>query len=213
MGLFKLFSTAPEAPDDEDAQTLMPESFEQPEEVPKFEPVPVLEAAGVDETQRARVEKAQELLKSLPEETPDELKRNIVEASLKAFDVSIEAIVEAAGNEIKALDAFIAEGNANKDQVLQEGAERIAQLEQEIAEVKAMMAKTEADQAGLDEATRAVIEEVRPVADFFVLPDATNATPPEASEPANDVDMQLETEAEDDAEPSIIVDRDLVAGK
>ena len=89
--------------------------------------------------------------------------------------------------------------------MLKEGSDRIATLEQEIADVRAMMAQTESDQAALDEATRAEIARVQPVADFFVIAQAEPAP-----EPANDVDADYDDE---EPEPSIIIDKDLVAGK
>jgi phage shock protein A len=56
----------------------------------------VFEAAGIDEEQAGRVARAQELLASLPGETPAPVKKQIVEASLTAFGVSIDRIIEAA---------------------------------------------------------------------------------------------------------------------
>ena len=67
----------------------------------------VFEAAGVDAGERDQVAKAQELLRSLPAETPAPVKRQIVEAALKAFGVPTAAIIEAAVEEIRALEAHL----------------------------------------------------------------------------------------------------------
>src|ERR1044072_647316 len=60
----------------------------------------VFAAAGVDTEERARVARPVELLKSLPAGTDAGVKKQIVEASLKAFGVPIEKIIEAGVEEI-----------------------------------------------------------------------------------------------------------------
>jgi hypothetical protein len=106
----------------------------------------VFAAAGVDEEERGRVLKAQELLRSLPAETPAPVKKQIVEASLKAFGVQTTAIIEAAVGEIEALEAFIRGGQAETQKILSEGTTRVAELEKEIAEVKKVMQQAVQDQ-------------------------------------------------------------------
>ena len=54
----------------------------------------VFDAAGIDAEERERVEKARQLLASLPSETPVAVRKQIVEASLKAFGVPIDKIIE-----------------------------------------------------------------------------------------------------------------------
>src|SRR5688572_11091704 len=61
----------------------------------------VYAAAGIDDEEQARVEKAAGLLRSLPEGTDPAVKKQIVEASLKAFSVEIEKIIEAGVQEIQ----------------------------------------------------------------------------------------------------------------
>ncbi len=70
-------------------------------------------AAGVDGDQQERVEKAAALLRSLPAETDPAVKKQIVEASLKAFGVPIDKIIEAGVEEIQALEAYIRAGAAD----------------------------------------------------------------------------------------------------
>ena len=45
----------------------------------------VFRAAGIDDGEQGRIDKATQLLKTLPVETPKDVKKQIVEASLKAF--------------------------------------------------------------------------------------------------------------------------------
>jgi hypothetical protein len=53
----------------------------------------VFEAAGVDADEQQRVARTTDLLRSLPAETDAAIKKQIVEASLKAFGVPIEKII------------------------------------------------------------------------------------------------------------------------
>src|SRR5689334_12910027 len=56
----------------------------------------VFREAGMDGGELDRVKKAEELLRGLPDATPQDVKRQIVEASLKAFGFELEKIVVAA---------------------------------------------------------------------------------------------------------------------
>ncbi len=103
-------------------------------------------AAGIGDEERGRVQKAQELLRSLPAETPAPVKKQIVEASLKAFGVPTDKIIESAVSEIEALEAFIRAGQSDTQKVLSEGTSRVTELEREIAEVKKVMQQAVADQ-------------------------------------------------------------------
>jgi hypothetical protein len=135
---------------------------------PGVEFVTVLEAAGVTAEQRSRVGKAQELLRTLPAATPAALKRDIVEAAFKAFDVPTHEIVAAATSEIEALKAFIRGGEERTQQLLLEGNQQISQLEAKIAEVKASMDRAVAEQAMRAQSTLDEIHTVQPVVDFFL---------------------------------------------
>ena len=106
----------------------------------------VYAAAGIAEDERGRVGKAQELLRSLPAETPAPVKKQIVEASLKAFNVPTDKIIESAVEQIEALEAFIRGGQADTQKILAEGNTRIAELEREVAEVKKVMQQAVTDQ-------------------------------------------------------------------
>jgi hypothetical protein len=165
--------------------------------------VAILEAAGVNLDQRNKVMKAQELLRNLPPEAPWSVKRNIVEAAFKAFDISTEEIVVAASSEVEALTAYIRRGEEEKQRSLAEGEQRIAELESKIAEVKATMARAMAEQEARARATRDEVLRVQPVLQFFAREPITRDSPEtgEKSAPpapgngiqADSVDIQWES--------------------
>lgn len=99
----------------------------------------VFDSAGVDAEERARVAKTVDLLKSLPAGTDAGLKKQIVEASLKAFGVPIEKIIEAGVEEIQALDGYTRNVATDNDKLMQESDARIKQYEEEIKNIRAIM--------------------------------------------------------------------------
>lgn len=99
----------------------------------------VFEAAGVDSEEQGRITKARELLKSLPEGTDVALKKQIVNASLTAFGVPIEKIIESGVEEIQALEGYIRAGASDTQKVVEESEQRIRSYEQEIAQLKQVM--------------------------------------------------------------------------
>jgi hypothetical protein len=127
----------------------------------------VFEAAGIGADERGRVEKAQELLRSLPAETPQPTKKQIVEASLKAFGVATEKIIEAGVAEIGALEAFIQAGQADTQNVLGDGNKRLADLEKQMAEVRAAMQQAVADQEARVRSANEAKLAVQQVLEFF----------------------------------------------
>jgi hypothetical protein len=95
------------------------------------------------------------------------VKRQIVEASLKAFGVPTDRIIQAALGEIGALDGFVHAGETDAQKILAEGKERIARLEQEIAQVKRVMDEAVAAQSGRARAAEGEKLRVGQVLDFF----------------------------------------------
>src|ERR1700682_1371198 len=67
----------------------------------------VFEAAQIDTAEQEPVAKSAELVRSLPAETDPLVKKQIVEASLKAFGVPIDKIIETGVEEIQALEGYI----------------------------------------------------------------------------------------------------------
>ena len=96
----------------------------------------VFEAAGIDGDERQRVSRTLELLTSLPPGTEDAVKKQIVMASLRAFGVPIEKIIEAGAQELQALDGYIRAGAADTEKVTAEADLRIKQYEEEIVKLK-----------------------------------------------------------------------------
>src|SRR5512143_2248495 len=77
----------------------------------------VFSAAGIQDEERARVARARDLLAALPESTEPAVKKQIVEASLKAFGVPVDKIIETAVHEIQALEGYIRAGAADTAKV------------------------------------------------------------------------------------------------
>jgi uncharacterized small protein (DUF1192 family) len=127
----------------------------------------VFNAAGVDPEERERVVKAQELLGSLPVETPVAIRKQIVEASLKAFGVPIENIIEAGVAEIQALEAYIRKNALDTQQVLQESNSRIAQFEEEVRRLRAQMEQQVRQQQGITTACNTRKLDIQKVLEFF----------------------------------------------
>ena len=127
----------------------------------------VFESGGVDADERERVLKAKSLLDSLPESTNIEVKKQIVEASLSAFGVPIEKIIEAGAGEIQALEFYIRSGASDTEKVLQDGAARIQQNELEIQNLRKIMEDRVKEQNSVIAACNAKKLEVQKVLEFF----------------------------------------------
>jgi hypothetical protein len=127
----------------------------------------VFETGGVDADERERINKAKSLLDSLPESTDVAVKKQIVEASLKAFGVPIEKIIEAGAGEIQALEFYIRSGATDTEKVLQDGTVRIQQYEQEIENLRRIMEDRVKEQNSVVAACNAKKLEVQKVLEFF----------------------------------------------
>ncbi len=127
----------------------------------------VFETGGVDAEERERITKAKSLLDSLPESTDVTVKKQIVEASLKAFGVPIEKIIEAGAGEIQALEFYIRSGSTDTEKVLQDGTVRIQQYELEIQNLRRIMEDRVNEQNSVVAACNAKKLEVQKVLEFF----------------------------------------------
>ncbi len=200
MSLFRIFGASSPPERDEgkageaakDNRTSLLPAAGDAHEAPRFDNVAVLEAAGVGVEQRQRVERTLELLRGLPTETPASVRKGIVAASLKAFDISIKAIVEAAVAELTAYDAFTRSGHKQLDDLTRTGRERIAQLQGEVEKIEKRLAVANSDQAVLDRAAFVASERVRPVLSFF-----------------SDNPVKVANDTRDSHPPSIIIDESL----
>ncbi len=96
----------------------------------------VFEAADIDAEEQSRVTRSVDLMKSLPEGTEPAVKKQIVEASLKAFGVPIDKIIEAGVAEIQALEGYLRAVAARTQKSVTDSEERIAKLEQTIKDLR-----------------------------------------------------------------------------
>jgi hypothetical protein len=127
----------------------------------------VYEAAGLDAEEQERVAKAAELLAALPAGTDPAIKKQIVEASLKAFGVPIEKIIEGAVQEIQALEAYIRAGSLDTQNVHEESEKRIRQFEGEIGRIKSVMESRTREQLAVAAACNERKLGIQKVLEFF----------------------------------------------
>jgi len=127
----------------------------------------VYEAAGIDGEERGRVAKTLELLESLPPGTDEAVKKQIVMASLRAFGVPIEQIIEAGAQEIQALEAYIRAGATDTEQVTAEAEQRVKQYEEEIVRMRKVMQQRVQEQTGVVRSCNAKKLQVQKVLEFF----------------------------------------------
>ena len=127
----------------------------------------VLSAFGIDSDARDRLGKGVGLLKTLPAGTDATVKRQIVEASLRAFGVPFEQIIETACEEIQALDAYQRKGGAALQAFCDEADRRIVALEEEIRSIRTAMQKEVDDQKKTLESCNRKKLEIQGVLEFF----------------------------------------------
>lgn len=127
----------------------------------------VFEAAGIDADERQRVTRTLELLNSLPPDTDAAVKKQIVMASLKAFGVAIEKIIEASAQELQALEAYIRSGASDTETLTNEAEQRIKQYEQEIVKLRTVMQQRVEEQAAAVRNCNSKKLEVQKVLEFF----------------------------------------------
>ena len=127
----------------------------------------VFRKSGITDEEADRVQKALTLLAQLPAETPMAVKKQIVEASLKTFNVPIESIIESSVAEIEALHGCITAGAAETAKLLEQSEARIQKLQQEIADVRGVMETRKNEQRALEIAARAQGLKVQQILEFF----------------------------------------------
>jgi hypothetical protein len=127
----------------------------------------VFEAAGIDAAACERVTRTLDLLNSLPPGTEEAVKKQIVMASLRAFGVPIEQIIEATAQEIQALEAYIRTGAADTDKVTAEAEQRIKQYEDEIVKLRTVMQQRVEEQQTVVKSCNDKKLEVQKVLEFF----------------------------------------------
>ncbi len=130
----------------------------------------VFKQAGIDAAELDRVRKAEELLKGLPEATPVDVKRQIVEASLKAFGFEVLKIVAAANTQLKALDTFSRLKEQQTAKAITDAQAKIAQLEEQVMGLRADITKRTEELASMAAAAENRKEQVNQVLAFFAAP-------------------------------------------
>jgi len=127
----------------------------------------VFRAAGINDEEQGRIDKARSLLGTLPKETPKEVKKQIVEASLKAFGYPIDKIIETGAGEIQSLEVYIQAGKKDTQNLLEQSTKRLEALNQEIAQVKELMDQQVKGQYDLERVCNDAKLQVQEVLEFF----------------------------------------------
>jgi hypothetical protein len=127
----------------------------------------VYRAAQISEEQQNHVDRACGLLQTLPSETPKEVRRQIVEASLRAFGLPVDRIIESAAQEIQALEAYIRLGERDTQNTLAEGNKRLQELTDQMALVKRAMEDKVLAQQSLTKTANEQKLKVQIVLEFF----------------------------------------------
>ncbi|MDY7227115.1 hypothetical protein [Hyalangium rubrum] len=125
---------------------------------------------GMDSAELDRVRKAEDLLKSLPEATPQAVKKQIVEASLKAFGFELDKIVLAAQNQRRALDAYVKVNETATAKAVQDAEAQVRALNEKIAALRGDIEKRTQGLTQLTTSVQARKKEVQKVIEFFQGP-------------------------------------------
>jgi len=108
-----------------------------------------------------------ELLKSLPADTAPAVKRQIVGASLKAFGVEIDKIIETGVEQIQALEGYIRAGAADTSKLIEESESRIREYEREVANIRKIMQQRVDEQQAVIRNCNDKKLEVQQILEFF----------------------------------------------
>lgn len=130
----------------------------------------VFKNAGVDPQALDRVRKAESLLQTLPDGASEELKLQIVEASLKAFGFEVTKIVEAVDLQLDALKTYVRVNEQQTAKAVADAQAQIARLDDQIITLKADIDRRTTALAALASAAEVRRQQVSKVADFFHAP-------------------------------------------
>jgi hypothetical protein len=135
----------------------------------------VFREAGMDPEELERVRKAEELLRGLPEATPTAIKRQIVDASLRAFGFDMARITAAAQNQLRALDAYVRVNERSTAQAITQAEQQIQQFNEQIAQLRSSIEQRTRSLTELSTTAQARKAEVSKVLDFFQPPGSGTA--------------------------------------
>lgn len=127
----------------------------------------VFDAAGIGAEERELFGKAAGLLGSLPAGTEPAAKKAIVEASLKAFGIPIEKIIETGAHEIQTLEAYRLQQAEKVRQFADESQKLVADYEKKIGEIKGLLDRRVAEQGAVQTSCNGRKLEVQKVLEFF----------------------------------------------
>jgi hypothetical protein len=153
-----------------------PPSLRNPQDVPMVTPgsaptaetyTQVYRAANITAEDEERFAKANGLLATLPAETPKDVKRQIVEASLKAFGIPVEQIIETGVEQIQALESYIQHGARHTQEVMHDAEARIQRLQSDIVEIRKLMELQIRTQNDLSKSCNAEKLKAQSVLEFF----------------------------------------------
>ena len=127
----------------------------------------VFGAAGIASDERDLFEKAAGLLTNLPEGADPATRKAIVEASLKAFGIPIDQIIETGAHSIQTLEAYMQEQAARTRSVAEESQRLIADYEAKIRDVRALLERRIAEQGAVQASCNGKKLEIQKVLEFF----------------------------------------------
>ena len=127
----------------------------------------VFDAAGVDASERDLFAKAQALLGSLPPGTDPAVRKQIVEASLKAFGVPVDKIIEAGVESIQALEGYLRKTATDAATTAREVQTIVAGYEQKVADARSLLDRKLQEQAAVQTSCNSKKLEVQKVLEFF----------------------------------------------
>lgn len=147
----------------------------------------VARIAGVTPDEQKMVDRAVDLLRSLPAETPADLKRQIVGASLQAFGIAVDKILEAVLLHNRALDQYVQAQEAKTRTEVDKRNRRLEELLREAEQIRAETQQIQASQGGIAAGCMRHRRSLREVLDFFG---------PEAAARAESMSVRLRQGAE-----------------
>ena len=127
----------------------------------------VFNAAGIGGTERDLFAKAAGLLATLPDGTEPATRKKIVEASLKAFGIPIDRIIETGAHQVQTLEAYLQEQAVKTRGVAEESQKLIADYEAKIRDVRALLERRIAEQGTVQTSCNGRKLEIQKVLEFF----------------------------------------------
>jgi hypothetical protein len=125
----------------------------------------IYHASRLPEDELDRVQRAEELLQSLPANTPQT--REVVDATFRAFGVDRAKILAAAGRQVEVLEGFVRASHEQTQRVNDANAQRIAELEAEIERCRQASARATSEGEERARSVNAVLLKVQRVLAFF----------------------------------------------